>query len=405
MLKLNNIYETLLLTEKDNRRVIVNKLGVDQQVADAAHAISDKFSIWITNTAKENLDDGETPLEFLNNEREHLVKLVKLFKTPNKPKMEGKWSLKNLDYDGTPHLLNVMGYITDWAENPNTPSVDLTQYTWADAEQAAIEWHDSLKGGKVDNLDDGSKIIHKFPDGYYWTLTESDYCDKSKQSMGHCASATESDMYLLHLRKNNEEFITADWHPEYKYVIQLKGKNNDKPVAKYHKYILWLLLDSGMVNKLKTNSGYMPETNFQLSDLSLEEIKLVNDKANHLITTHMVDDLVLGADDPASMIEMLGNVGSRYIDGVDSIEGISRALYRSKNPENMFKMLMRTTDYGFEFLDEFGKFEMNNMVNGADNPDGIMAIIMKNERLRSRYEGEPAMAGESIKQRLRSELL
>ena len=218
-MEIYSIYEQLLL-EKDNRRTIVNKIGVGQEVADAAHAISDKFSIWIANQAK--IENPQDPLGFISTYKTQLEKIIAMFRTPNKPKMEGVYAINKISFKTAMELVEILAYVKDWTENPNTPSVDLTQYTWTDAERASREWHASLTAkGEVAGLDDSSEIIHKFPDGYYWSLTKNNYCEASADSMGHCAEATENDMYLLHLRKNDEEFVTADWHPTDKYIISI----------------------------------------------------------------------------------------------------------------------------------------------------------------------------------------
>ena len=41
-----------LLTEKDNRQVLINKEGVSQEVADWAHNLSNKLSIWVVKSLK-----------------------------------------------------------------------------------------------------------------------------------------------------------------------------------------------------------------------------------------------------------------------------------------------------------------------------------------------------------------
>ena len=296
-MKLSSIYEQLL-TEKDNRRTIINKIGVDQEVANLAHEISDKFSIWIANQAK--IENPQDPLGFITTYKTELEKIVAMFKTPNKPKMEGVYAVNKISVGTAMELVEVLVYVKDWTENPNTPSVDLTQYTWTGAERASREWHASLTAkGKITGLNDASEIIHKFPDGYYWSLTEDNYCEASAESMVHCAEATENDMYLLHLRKNDEEFVTADWHPTDKYIIQLKGKQNKNPVPKYHKYIVWLLADSGMVKKLRTDEGYMPETNLQMGDLSETEIEHIINKNPTLIS---VETRLKRSDNPVEFI-------------------------------------------------------------------------------------------------------
>ena len=41
-----------LLTEKDNRRILIDKEGVSEEIANWAHELSDKLSIWIVKSLK-----------------------------------------------------------------------------------------------------------------------------------------------------------------------------------------------------------------------------------------------------------------------------------------------------------------------------------------------------------------
>ncbi len=42
-----------LLTEKDNRRILIDKEGVSEEIANWAHNLSDKLSIWIVKSLKD----------------------------------------------------------------------------------------------------------------------------------------------------------------------------------------------------------------------------------------------------------------------------------------------------------------------------------------------------------------
>ncbi len=163
---------------------------------------------------------------------------------------------------------NINEYIEGWINDPAVTFVNLAAISWDEAETMARNWHNSLTvGGEIEGLDDGSELIHKFPDGYYWSLSKVQTCTKSAESMGHCGTAAREGMWLLHLRKNNKEAVTVDWHPTEKYSIQIKGKQNNKPHPKYYPYITWLIRDWGGIEKLRTDKGHRPETNLHLGDL------------------------------------------------------------------------------------------------------------------------------------------
>lgn len=267
-----------LLTEKDNRTVLINKLGASEEVANWAHNLSDKLSLWIFNSLKakhkQEMDGLENQIS-LDQYYEPLTSdyrdIINLLKKDNRPNID----INKLTFDEALDLLGKYRYIEAWLDNPASSAVAefgggfLKNKTWDEALQMADQWHQTLTaGGDVADLtDDKDELIHTFGDGFQWFLRRSNFCSKSKDSMGHCATASRNDMYLLRLIKGNSEFITADWDEKTKTIIQLKGLNNKKPIAKYHPYITWLIRDWGGVQYLKTDTGYLPQTNFQLGEL------------------------------------------------------------------------------------------------------------------------------------------
>ena len=270
-----------LLTEKDNRRVLIDKLGVSEEIANWAHGLSEKFSIWIVNSLKDKYakqmkgvsPENQVGLDaFYKTISSDYDDIMDLFKKTNKPKTD----INSLNFDSAIDLVGKYRYIEAWLVDPaNQAQAEFGQgflinKTWEEAVAMADAWHNSLTaGGRVEDLlDDKDEIIHTFSDGFQWVLRKSNTCEKSKQSMGHCATATKPNMYLLRLVKDSSEFITVDWDPIEKFVIQLKGLNNKKPISKYHPYITWLIRDWGGIEKLKTHTGYLPQTNFQLGELN-----------------------------------------------------------------------------------------------------------------------------------------
>lgn len=321
-----------LLDEADNRKKII-KFGGTPELADWAHNISNKYSVWIANGALKQDKWFNTDKNRRNDWEPYVREYIDFIKTPNKPPID----LKNSDWRDVDNYMETYQYISDWIDNPNVPYVDLTQMTWQEAEQRATEWHDSLEaGGEVENiLGDNSEIIHKFPDGYSWVLTKSHYCDKSQASMGHCATASREDMYLLRLIKGKEEFITADWHPQDEYIMQLKGKGNSKPIPKYHPYILWLLGDSGMVDELKTDEGFRPETNFQLTDLSTEQAITLLNKNPYLFYSDEIYRIIINSENDVETIGKLSPKAQNRLDGYY----LSTLIRHSKNPEEFQKAI------------------------------------------------------------------
>ncbi len=260
-----------LLTEKDNRRILIDKEGVSEEIANWAHNLSDKLSIWIVKSLKDkyarstaNLPDKVSLDDYYMSLDSDYRDIIALTKKQNKP----NFNLKDLSFDEALSYVPRYEYIESWIGDPAVAYVNLATMSWDEAEAMSRNWHEGLAvGGEIENLDDDSELIHKFADGYYWSLTKAKRCSKSAKSMGHCGTAAREGMYLLHLRKNNKESVTMDWHPTEKFSIQIKGKGNNKPHPKYFPYITWLIRDWGNIEQLRTDKGHRPETNFHLGDL------------------------------------------------------------------------------------------------------------------------------------------
>ena len=112
--------------------------------------------------------------------------------------------------------------------------------------------------------------------GYKWFDLERSSCSVEAKAMGHCGNSPAShdrNQKILSLRqlvqKNGKNFwkpvATFIYHISQKSLGEMKGKNNTKPVERYHPYILKLLYD----NRIQAihGGGYLPEENFSLNDL------------------------------------------------------------------------------------------------------------------------------------------
>lgn len=270
-----------LLTEKDNRRILIDKEGVSQEIADWAHNLSNKLSIWIVKSLKDkyakdmaNTSDKVSLDDYYKNLNGDYRDIIELIGKRNRPQI----NIKSLNFEEALDLVGKYHYIEAWLDDPASQvQAELGQgflqnKTWDEALAMADEWHQSLTagGGVEDLLDEKDEIIHTFDDGFQWVLRRSNTCPKSRESMGHCATASKPNMYLLRLVKGDSEYVTVDWDPNEKTTIQLKGLNNKKPISKYHPYITWLIQNKewGGIEKLKTNTGYLPHTNFQLGELN-----------------------------------------------------------------------------------------------------------------------------------------
>ena len=135
---------------------------------------------------------------------------------------------------------------------------------------------------KEDMIDKQVKVVKDFGDGYYWVDLNRSSCRLEGGAMGHCGNtaSAKSDDTILSLRKlikRGKDQNSWLWEPHLTFILdgegklgEMKGKNNEKPDEKYHRYIIELLRNTKLVKGIK-GGGYAPENNFDIEDLSSSE--------------------------------------------------------------------------------------------------------------------------------------
>ena len=248
-----------LISEGSKIKILVDKLGLSNPVAEYLDKTYGKLSIWIANKLIDNYlfdNPGQIPLFLsLSRYREDLVGL--------------------LDYI----RVGLNGNIRT-----------IKEYNLDQLFYAQKKWHDQLQigSGKI-NYDETNKVILDFRDsdglGYYWvdldTTNSPEECDR----MGHCGRANENLYSLRSFEKISDKFTLNKSHitaaiSDDGTVTQMKGPKNSKPSVELHKYILPLfeltnddpdIFDSTyFIERFK--SSYRPETDFQILDLPKEEL-------------------------------------------------------------------------------------------------------------------------------------
>ncbi len=124
-------------------------------------------------------------------------------------------------------------------------------------------------------LEGGEEIIHEFPDGFVWMDLKKSGCNIEAGAMGHCGNGEgKSGETILSLRKHIHDDI---YRPAVTCILdknghlgEMKGRNNNKPIEKYHVYIEWLLKNYREISGIK-GGGYKPENNFDIHDLKNPE--------------------------------------------------------------------------------------------------------------------------------------
>ena len=118
--------------------------------------------------------------------------------------------------------------------------------------------------------DHPQKLID-FGDGFAWWDLNRPYCTREGDSMGHCGNSAARDGTVFSLRKRIQKNGKNYDIPHLTFIShdgdlgEMKGRNNKKPIEKYHPYIV-ALLKSEHVDSI-SGGGYAPEENFTLSDL------------------------------------------------------------------------------------------------------------------------------------------
>jgi hypothetical protein len=129
-------------------------------------------------------------------------------------------------------------------------------------------------------------ILHDFGEGLAWLDLKRQYCSDEGNAMGHCGNTadyhnTETVLSFRTIKKKKGNIYSR---PSLTFILEkdgylgeMKGRANEKPNEKYHKYILKLLTfkgsDGDWLIKGIRGGGYLPESNFSLDDLSEGELK------------------------------------------------------------------------------------------------------------------------------------
>jgi len=132
--------------------------------------------------------------------------------------------------------------------------------------------------------EDNDSVFIQFPDGWAWWLLPRAACDVEAKAMGHCGNSPDrnnKNMSILSLRQPKKVGKEQRWEPHCTFILhriggedtgtlgEMKGKNNAKPVPRYHPYIIALLEDERIVGM--DGGGYKPENNFSPKDLTPEQ--------------------------------------------------------------------------------------------------------------------------------------
>lgn len=147
--------------------------------------------------------------------------------------------------------------------------LDQLEKKWYEAERSQIKQSDEEADHEVTDL-------ITFRDGWKWLLKDTEECSIEAKAMGHCGNAgnPQPGDRILSLREPTKK--PGVWAPHCTFILredgflsEMKGRENKKPVEKYHSYIIELLRND--IIKGIVGGGYLPENNFSMDDLTQEQ--------------------------------------------------------------------------------------------------------------------------------------
>jgi hypothetical protein len=389
LFEFNKLSGLILENKKD---IIINKIGLPEKVAEEIERKYGKYAIWVANSFNGFL-------------LSLLVKKSEL--TPSH--IEAYWKNLSGNYD----------YVYDWLRGRSsgpvieTEKLDFKNLSLEDAVEKANDWHDKLKeisSGQI--LDEEGDVIMTFPDGFYWIKLNKSYCEKESEAMGHCG---RGDGVLYSLRKDKYPFVTADIKDGL--IRQMRGRANTKPLAKYHPYILDLIL-SDEVRGFDYNS-YKPNDNFLLKDLDKKSVDTVLKKKANLffnqnlrtLDEHQLDYLIKNSPEilPIYNIFSVGMVDIKNEDevkraissidwwkselGIHNFNEIIDAFYSSgRKYSRIIEDVLMNNSLVFNYLfidnehrDNVRKFEMASSVLSKEMINFYRKVFLNTNRAIKKY--------------------
>ena len=262
----------LLEAKEDRRETIQRVLGFSQEWAEEFYSVNNKMCMWIADTfLKEMIKKKEREYRDTN-----IKNFVVNFLNHAGPR-SGIWVSRDNGY------LPKYEYIFDWFINVNTGgNINLKALSFEQALNASEQWHDSRDSKKDSNYQEANEVVIDYREngvGFYWANLNVSYSKEEGDRMGHCGNKHGTTLFSLRSINQNgegESFVTLARQNDDGLVSEIHGKKNSKPKSVYYRYIIDFLLNNKYhVNGLTLKGVYKPEHNFNLNDLSPEQLEYV----------------------------------------------------------------------------------------------------------------------------------
>lgn len=271
------IYEILINENTDKKKTIERAMGFSTAWAEEFYQLSEKHCIWVANS-------------FLN---DYVVTHKKSIEKKANKRFKEEKDLKRaareiLNTSGPRNLIwkedyeEKYRYIFDWLSSPRVASrVNVKILSFKDALEKSTIWHESLETGVSANYNEEHEIIldyRKNGVGFYWANLNTSMSEEEKRRMGHCGN--DSGKVLFSLRSIDEiqdgrSHVTISYDPKTRKLGQMKGPQNRKPKQVFFKFIIDMLLNNKYPVVGFEKNIYAYDQNFQLEDLSKDELNHV----------------------------------------------------------------------------------------------------------------------------------
>lgn len=277
-----------ILTEASKKDILVNKLGLREDIAQGLYELCGPLSIWMLN----KLIDYQNYIWKLNEKPEQpKIDIIKFFNEEKISRLLNVWR----DY-----IVSIMDYIRVGLNGDITEIKDLP---FSELYHKSEKWHESLeiKGGDI-NYVEKNPILIDFGDGYYWVDLQTNDSREECNRMGHCGRTSPGNR-IFSLRRNvslpsnkytiNKSVLTASINVDDGILYQLKGPKNSKPEEKYFKYILPLFElknpddDEYLIRYIGREYGH--ERDFKITDLPEKELLTLLQNRPDLISNENVE--------------------------------------------------------------------------------------------------------------------
>lgn len=185
-------------------------------------------------------------------------------------------------------------------------------FKYEDLKGLSDQYHEDLEKGNIQIPGAVGETILSFPDGYKWVDLGRGYCSKEGKAGKHCGNASPrmGDTILSLRDKNNFVYLTFILNNGI--LEERKAKANTKPKEKYHHYILELL-KLPMIKGLG-EGRYLPQNDFQLSDLSADKIEDLLKVKPEMEQFYYLSMLLNGKEPPKEALVKLINNSNSEID-------------------------------------------------------------------------------------------